>query len=325
MGYIKYRTEKVWSWENFEVGDQYGPVVGEVSDFLIKSHAYVVDDYGDWYFKDSTPFGGRIGHPTLLANSILGLHRLGYKVDSATHPGGLHTRNEIKFLGPIFAGTEVTIRGSNVAKHQKRGNSYWVLEGEVVDPSGRRLLWARVTETVGLDMKVGQVTSGTQPDAITGEVPVGVPTVIHASRFVPEGALLPTLTKHTTLEQNIVFSGFRYGWAEGGGTEMTLNVHTDPVEAKQRMGQPDALVQGLIPNAYMSELCTDFFGPLWLTTGRMNVAFIRPVVVRDDIATSGMVKRRVDEGGHTRLELDLWCKNQRGELITVGRASAEVA
>ena len=36
MGYIKYRTEKVWSWENFEVGDQYGPVVGEVSDFLIK-------------------------------------------------------------------------------------------------------------------------------------------------------------------------------------------------------------------------------------------------------------------------------------------------
>jgi hypothetical protein len=30
------------------------------------------------------------------------------------------------------------------------------------------------------------------------------------------------------------------------------------------------------------------------------------------------------EDGHQRLWLDVWCKNQRGELVTVGRASAVV-
>jgi hypothetical protein len=49
------------------------------------------------------------------------------------------------------------------------------------------------------------------------------------------------------------------------------------------------------------------------------------VIVRDTITASGLVKRLEEaEGGRKRLWLDVWCKNQRGELTTVGRASALV-
>jgi acyl dehydratase len=66
----------------------------------------------------------------------------------------------------------------------------------------------------------------------------------------------------------------------------------------------------------------NFFGPSWFTTGRLSTAFIRPVIVRDAITASGLVKRTEMEDGRQRLWLDVWCKNQRGELVTVGRASA---
>jgi len=48
------------------------------------------------------------------------------------------------------------------------------------------------------------------------------------------------------------------------------------------------------------------------------------VIVGDTITASGSVKRFEEEGKHQRLWLDVWCKNQRGELTTVGRASAAV-
>ena len=48
------------------------------------------------------------------------------------------------------------------------------------------------------------------------------------------------------------------------------------------------------------------------------------MIVRDTITASGLVKRLEEEDGRKRLWLDVWCKNQRGELTTVGRASALV-
>jgi acyl dehydratase len=325
-GSIHRRLQKAWSWDNLAIGDLYGPVVGTVSDFFVKTHAYAVDDYGDWYFSDRNPFGARIGHPLLFANNMLAMFYLGYRFDPATHPGGLHARNEIRLFKPVYVGAEITIRGSNVEKYQKRGRNYRVLECEVVDGGGQRIAWSRSTEIVGLSpqTRVASGSSEARSDAITGQVPAGAPVVTRAGRFVPVGAVLQSITKHTTLEQSIMFSGFQHGWAVGGATELHPNVHTDPVEARERRGQPDALVQGLMAKNYMSQLCTGFFGPLWLSTGRMSVAFIRPMVVRDDITASAMVKRHFDEDGHARLELDVWCSNQRGELTTVGQVSAEL-
>lgn len=325
MGIHRASTLKPYTWENIQIGEEFGPVEGILSDLKVKQHAFAVDDYGPWYFQGS-PFGGRIGHPTLLATDILMLFTLNYDANPPTFEGGLHARNELEFLRPIFVGQKVTIRGKTTETYQKRAQNFRVLEGEVLDHAGRPCLRMRATETVGLaaSTPVGQRTSTPPPDAITGEVAEGTPVVTQASRWVPAGAALPSLTKHTSFEQSVAYSGFPYGWVEGGARNMWVNIHTSIADAHQH-GQPDAIAQGLCSAAYISEVCVNFFGPSWITTGRLSTAFIRPVVVRDTITASALVKRlEEEEGGRKRLWVDVWCKNQRGELITVGRASAQV-
>ncbi len=324
MGINRASTLKPYTWENIEIGEELGPVEGILSELKVKLHAYAVDDYGPWYFQGS-PFGGRIGHPTLLATDILMLFTLAFDANPPAFEGGLHARNDLEFLRPIFVGQKVTITGRHTEKYEKRAQKYRILEGEVLDGTGEPCVRMRATETIGLvaSTPVGQRMSTPPPDAITGEVPAGTPVVSRASKWVPLGAALPSLTKHTSFEQSVAYSGFPYGWVEGGARRMWVNIHTDPEDAR-RHGQPDAVVQGLCSAAYISELCVNFFGPSWLTTGRLSTAFIRPVIARDTITVSGLVKRQEEEDVRTRLWLDVWCKNQRGELVTVGRASALV-
>ena len=315
---------KPYIWDSMEVGEEFGPVEGVVSDLKLNAHAFAVEDFNPWYFHAS-PFGARIGHPTLLATDILMLFTLNYDANPPGFPGGLHARNDLEFVRPVFVGQRVTITGKTTEKYQKRAQNYRALAGEVRDEAGQVCLRMRATETVGLggDIPVGQGTSAPRADAITGEIPPGTPVVTQASRGVLVGAALPSLTKRTSLEQSVLYSGFPHGWAEGGARSMWVNIHTDP-ENGRRHGQPDAVVQGLCSAAYLSELCVSFFGGSWFTTGRLSTAFIRPVIVRDQITASGLVKRTEAEGEHQRLWLDVWCKNQRGELVTVGRASAVV-
>jgi acyl dehydratase len=104
---------------------------------------------------------------------------------------------------------------------------------------------------------------------------------------------------------------------------MRVSIHTDPNVAQDR-GQPDAIVQGLCSATYISELCTTFFGARWLTTGHLSTAFIHPVIVRDTLTAYALVKGWEGDGDRKRLRLDVWCKNQRGTVVTVGHASAEV-
>jgi len=323
MVIARARTLKQYAYENIQIGEEFGPVEGVLSELKVKTHAFAVDDYGVWYFQGS-PFGNRIGHPTLLATDILMLFTLGYDMTPPCE-AGLHARNELEFLRPIFVGQQVTLKGKHTEKYQKRAQSYRILEGQVLDEAGQPFLRMRATETVGLNPStpVGRGMSPPPPDAITGEVPPGAPTVYQASKWVPVGAVLPSVSKHTTLEQSVAYSGYPFGWVEGGARAMWYNQHTDPEDAKMH-GHSDAVVQGLCSAAYISEICTGFFGPAWLTTGRLSTAFIRPVIVTDTITAAALVKRLEKEGDRTRLWLDVWCKNQRGELTTVGRASALV-
>ncbi|OGB95849.1 MAG: hypothetical protein A3G35_04325 [candidate division NC10 bacterium RIFCSPLOWO2_12_FULL_66_18] len=323
MAIKRASTLKPYTYDNIQGGEEFGPVEGVLSELKLKTHAFAVDDYGAWYFQGS-PFGNRIGHPTLLATDILMLFTLGYDMTPPCE-AGLHARNELEFLRPIFVGQQVTLKGKHTEKYQKRAQSYRILEGQVLDEAGQPFLRMRATETVGLNPStpVGRGMSTPPPDAITGEVPPGAPTVYQASKWVPVGAVLPSVSKPTTLEQSVAYSGYPFGWVEGGARAMWYNQHTDPEDAKMH-GHSDAVVQGLCSAAYISEMCANFFGPSWLTTGRLSTAFIRPVIVRDTITASGFVKRFEKDGDRNRLWLDVWCKNQRGELVTVGRASALV-
>ena len=68
-------------------------------------------------------------------------------------------------------------------------------------------------------------------------------------------------------------------------------------------------------------MMVDLFGEEWLSTGRLELKFLRLIEVDDRIVAHGTVTSLHDDGS---VDVELWCENQRGERVCAGtgRASA---
>jgi len=297
------------TWENVEVGEQFGPVEIVVDDHRIKSYAYAINDYHPWYFADS-PFGGRIGHATLLTNPLLAIYVLRYNRDKVA---GLHAREDLELFGPVMSGQRLTLRGAFTDKFIKRNKGYTVLTADVRDENGRVLVRSKGTEVFRIPegLVPGQRTATPDGPVVTGQVPAGAPVAEQASRDTPIGAVLPAVSERVTFEQMTVFS---FG---------TRNIHTDR-EAATTAGLPAPIAQGLMSTGYLSKMLVNFFGEHWFLSGRTSHAFVKTVEINDVITARGLVREKVKEADGVRLILDVWCRNQKGEMMTVGTASAVV-
>ena len=98
------------------------------------------------------------------------------------------------------------------------------------------------------------------------------------------------------------------------------SIHTDAEWAREK-GFRGPLAQAMMSTAYVSQLMVDFAGEGFVKGGRMSVSFIKPVVVGDTLTVHGRVKSREDEGGRTRVTVEVWCENQDGVKTMVGTAS----
>ncbi len=58
---------------------------------------------------------------------------------------------------------------------------------------------------------------------------------------------------------------------------LLCNRKNDP-EEDRRPGKPEAVIHGLVSNTYLWEVCASLFGAPWLTTGRLSVRYLRPVI-----------------------------------------------
>jgi acyl dehydratase len=295
------------TWESVEVGEKFGPIDVVIDDHRIKNYAFAINDYHPWYFVDS-PLGGRIGHATLLTNPLLAIYVLGYNRDNVA---GLHAREDLELFGPLKFGQRVTLQGAFTDKFVKRGKGYTVLTAEARDEHGKVLVRSKGTEVfrIPAGLVPGQRTATPEGPTVTGEVPMGAPVAEKASRDTPVGAAIPAVSELVTFEQITVFS---FG---------TRNIHTDR-EAATAAGLPAPIAQGLMSTGYLSKVLVNFFGEHWFLSGRTSHAFLKTVEIDDIISAGGLVRDRVKESGGVRLVLDVWCRNQKGELTTAGNASA---
>jgi len=127
------------------------------------------------------------------------------------------------------------------------------------------------------------------------------------------GYEIPSISKMLTLEVSQAYSG----WPE------TRNFHTDPKIA-QELGFPTVVMQGMLGAAYLSELCTNFFGESWFSGGSLALSFINPVFPTQRLVGRGVVREKTVEGNKVRLVLDVWLENEEGQKVQVGTASAEL-
>ena len=133
-----------------------------------------------------------------------------------------------------------------------------------------------------------------------------------ANKETPVGHPLPVVRKIIKLENMRLFSG----WP-------VRTMHTD-WEIAKKSGLSAPIGQGLMSQAYITEICTHFFGKSWFETGKMDVRFVMYTVPGDRITAGGSVKEKVPEGDAIRLVCDVWCENDSGVKTLVGTASALV-
>jgi 3-hydroxybutyryl-CoA dehydratase len=123
------------------------------------------------------------------------------------------------------------------------------------------------------------------------------------------GQALPPLVKELTQRKIDVYSGVR-----------PRSIHTDVAWAEAK-GFRAPLAQGMMSTAYVSELMTNLLGAGFIQGGNMAVKFIKPVYVDDTLTIHGTVVDKTPEQGATRVTVEVWAENQRGEKTMVGTAS----
>lgn len=300
-------------YEAVEVGEEFGPIELLVDDHAIKSFAFAMDDYNPWYFGGATPFGCRVAPPALVAKHLLVVFLSKYDPNLVV---GLHQKEEIWCHRPVPCGSRLTLSGKYVNKYVKRGKGYVVLEAEARDEHGRVLVRQRSTEVMRIPdgIKVGARSAEPPARQVQGVWPADRKPVAMASRDVVQGTPLPPMVKQVHQDQMSVFSGADWHWH---------NIHTD-IRIAQGAGFGKCITQGMMEACWLSEMMGSFFGPSWYTTGWLSTVFLSPVFAGDTLTFKAVVTDLKEEAEGLKVELEVWCENQKGVMTAGGWASAIV-
>ena len=133
------------TYEGLQVGEEFVSNEQLVTPEDIETYAFAVDDHHPWFLEDS-PFGGPIGHPTLMANQALRMRHNKYIVHA-----GLHAKMEFEFLEPIQPGMRVRSRGKVIDKYERRGKPYMVTQYVTEDEHGTVLVRGQFTQMLFRD------------------------------------------------------------------------------------------------------------------------------------------------------------------------------
>ncbi|WP_329386654.1 MaoC/PaaZ C-terminal domain-containing protein [Streptomyces sp. NBC_01716] len=297
-------------YELVEIPEPMGPVTVTVDRRKVLDHAYSEDDFGSWYFEDS-PFGGPVGHPLVLANDLLFLFYEKYDGNTAQ---GLHTHEHLTFHSPVEVGETVTIEGGYTRKYERRGQGYVVLEAEargadgrlLVRHTGKEIMRTVAGEITGQNRTAGDVRSRT----VLGTVDTAVPALDRARLDAPARAALPRRTTVFTQDQMSVFSWAGRGYA---------NVHTAPEKAAAS-GLDRTIVQAQQQTGFIVANLIDVFGKTFFTSGELDLRFVSPAFVGDELTAGGAVAGVTGD----RLELEVWVDKADGTRTALGWASALV-
>ncbi|WNF01203.1 MaoC/PaaZ C-terminal domain-containing protein [Streptomyces luomodiensis] len=297
-------------YELVDVPEPMGPVTVTVDRRKVLDYAYSEDDFGSWYFGTS-PFGGPVGHPLVLANDLLFLFYENYDGNTAQ---GLHTHEHLTFHSPVAVGETVTVEGGYTQKYERRGQGYVVLEAEargadgrlLVRHVGKEIMRTVAGEVTGRNRTAGEARSRT----VLGTVDPSVRPLERATLDAPERAALPRRTITFTQDQMSVFSWAGRGYA---------NVHTHPEKAAAS-GLDRTIVQAQQQTGFIIANLVEVFGTTFFTSGEVDLRFVSPAFVGEELTTSGAV---VGVRGD-RLELEVWVDKADGTRTALGWASARV-
>jgi acyl dehydratase len=139
------------------------------------------------------------------------------------------------------------------------------------------------------------------------------------TRDIQEGHQFSGKSKKITEERVYAFSG---GFPKGPGWPQK-NIHTN-LEFARRCGLSDRNASGSMFEGYLTELMIDLFGENWLREGKLELVFIRMVLIGDTLLPKAVVQSKRMEDSGTGFVLEVWCENQHGDKVVVGTATGLV-
>lgn len=311
-------------WDLVEIPEELGEFTFTVDDAAVKEFAFTQDDYGDWYLKGDSPFGGRIAHASLLANHLLQAYLMKYQTnlhddgaDGGSWLDEAHIYELLEFHSPVKVGETVTMSGTYVDKYVRRGRGRVTMEAKAYGEDGRLLVSHRGEEIMRLSQAADHEERPASESGrkVTGETDPTITPAEVASLDLKPGTGIAPISKRPTRAQISAYSTIHYL-----GTRP--NIHTD-LEVARRGGLDDFVMQGQQGACYLAELMTRFFGADWFTSGRLETRFIGAIMAGDELEVGGVVVGP-QEGSEDRLDVDVWIRNADGKLVTVGTASSKV-
>lgn len=115
----------------------------------------------------------------------------------------------------------------------------------------------------------------------------------------------------TTIGPLTVTDAVRYQGASGDMNP----IHHDPAFARDA-GFDRPLMVGMFQAGVLANWAADWLGPE--NVRRIRVRWRRPVWPGDVLRLSGRVAKRYEEGTERRVDLDLACANQDGDIVVQG-------
>ena len=127
---------------------------------------------------------------------------------------------------------------------------------------------------------------------------------------VTEGMEIPTLKKNCSTQQLVQ-------WAAGSGD--FYQIHYDK-DFAMGTGLPSIIVHGALKHAFLGQLVHDWIG----NDGRIEkfgCSYRGMDYPNKDILCKGVVKRKYEENGGKRVDLEIWTEDPEGKKTTPGYAT----
>ncbi|MFC1908941.1 MaoC/PaaZ C-terminal domain-containing protein [Chloroflexota bacterium] len=127
---------------------------------------------------------------------------------------------------------------------------------------------------------------------------------------VEAGSELPTLIKHPTPRQLVMWAGVSGDFYE---------IHYDKDFALSQ-GLPDIIVQGDLTGSFLAQLVIDWMGE-WGTLKKLRTSNRGTLFPNEDVICQGKVSKKYIEKNEHYVECEIWAENNQGEKRTLGMAS----
>lgn len=103
------------------------------------------------------------------------------------------------------------------------------------------------------------------------------------------------------------------------------NIHDDDDYARNQ-GLPGIISDGIITTNWIHGLLLDIYGVAAASGGSLKTKYIAPIFEDQKVFTCARIRAvQPVDAARRRVQLDVWCQDDTGKMLTVGDATIELA